>query len=150
MNAKARVSAARLAYEVCCTAFSDRTFIRRYFIVGVGNLSINFGVFYVLYHFLDVWYVLAALIGFTTRFIFKFVSLRFWVFGHKTTKSVVSHFIYFSLLEAGSYVLSLPFLVLLVEWLHFPPPAGVILTIITFYVFGMLMARLIFKTNKQQ
>jgi len=127
--------------------FSDRTFLRRYVIVGIGNVSINFGVFWILYHFFDAWYVLASIVGFFTRFLFKFTALRFWVFNHRSRQRIGTHFVQFSLLEGVSYLAGLPLLVFLVEWVHLPPPAGVVLTIAALYLFSMSMARLIFRKD---
>lgn len=137
------------AYEAFRNIVSDRIFLRRYVLVGVGNVSINFGIFYILYHFLGVWYIAASFIGFSARFLFKFTALRFWVFGHTTTKSIVTHFVHFSLLEAGMYVASLPLLVFLVEWVRLPPPLGVVITIAVLYVISMGISRIIFKIRDQ-
>ncbi len=127
---------------------TDSVFLARYVLVGMGNVTLNFGVFWVLYHFFGVWYVLASLIGFLARFIFKFFALRIWVFGHRTRYAIARHVIGFSLLEAGGYLLGLPLLVFLVEWVHLPPPLGVIATISILYVFNMCMSRMVFRTKK--
>lgn len=137
----------RHAHRAIRNALSDRTFMLRYVVVGMGNVSINFGVFWILYHFLGVWYVLASMLGFFVRFLFKFLALRFWVFGHKTREYVATHFFHFSLLEAGSYAVGLPLLIFFVQVLDLPPPAGVILTIAILYVFGMTMSQVIFRAR---
>ncbi|MDB5190068.1 MAG: GtrA-like protein [Parcubacteria group bacterium] len=99
-----------------------RSYLARYYVMALVGVCINFGTFWILYHALGVWYLFAAIGAFVLRFLFKFASIRTWLFlDPHAPKSLRTHSAYFIILELSSLAASSLLLVTLVEGLRFPP-----------------------------
>ncbi|MDB5245404.1 MAG: GtrA-like protein [Parcubacteria group bacterium] len=99
-----------------------RSYLARYYVMALGGVVINFGTFWILYHVFSVWYLEAAVGAFAFRFLFKFITIRTWLFlDPHAPKTFRIHSAYFLTLELSSLAVSSLLLVTLVEGLRFPP-----------------------------
>jgi len=126
-------------------AFSDARFVRRYVLMGVMSTVLNFGAFWILYTLLSFWYLLAAAFAFLIRFVFKFHSVRTWLFETEIQRQVPRDLMVFTLLE-GNYLLA--YLVLLaafVELLHMPPFLALVLASLITSATALVVTRTLFR-----
>jgi putative flippase GtrA len=125
---------------------ADLRYLVRYISLGPANVAVNFSVFWVLYHVFDVWYMIAAALGFAARFLFKFFALHLWVFGH-AKGAVLPRFMRFALIDLTLYLIGTPLLYFLVEWGGLPPPLSLILAISILYLVGLVGLSASFKQD---
>lgn len=137
-----RLSYSRTSFRA--TFWSDRQWVLRYLVMGGGSVSVNLGVFWILYHFLGTWYLLANLIAFLVRSVFKFCVLRMWVSTQNPRRRTLDQFVPFITADVMLYAIGTPLLAALVEWGGLPPPAALIVTIFILYLAGLGIARRLF------
>jgi putative flippase GtrA len=60
--------------------------IKKFAIIGIISTAINYGVFFVLFKYLHLYYLLASACGFVTGLFFSYAFNRLWTF-----ESVMAH-----------------------------------------------------------
>ena len=104
----------------------QRQFIK-FIVIGVFSTVINYGIFFILYHFIAVHYIASSAIGFMSGVFVGYHFNKNWTFG-VAEKS--PHYLYqYYLVYTISLVLGLGFLHLLVKRLDIIPEIANILTI---------------------
>ncbi len=115
---------------------AHRSYLARYYTMAFGGVILNFGTFWILYHVFSVWYLAAAVCAFVVRFLFKFTSIRTWLFlDPHAPDTLGTHSGYFFVLELSSLAVSSLLLVTLVDGLGFPP-FGALVGVVTLMSMG--------------
>ena len=120
---------------------SDRRFTSRYVVMGFGSSALNLGVFWILYNVVHTWYLAAALVAYSARFVVKFVAVRLWLFGERVSRDLKEHFARYALLEFSYLTASLILLSFLVDREGYPPFLSLCLVIGVLYITGAIAAR---------
>ena len=55
----------------------------KYWLVSLLSIIAQVGMLYTLVEFVQIWYILAALIGIGCGFLINFIGNKFWTFGYK-------------------------------------------------------------------
>ncbi|GHU80645.1 hypothetical protein FACS1894145_7230 [Bacteroidia bacterium] len=70
----------------------------RYTIVGGGAFVVDFGLLYMLTHFLHLHYLLSATISFIAGLLVNYVFSTLWVFNKKTVRNKYLEFLIFAII----------------------------------------------------
>ena len=144
LNGRVR-SAGTAAIRACSDAARDPAFIFRYISLGAFSTVVNFGVYWVAAELWGMWYVFAAVLAFITRSVFKFLSIRTWLFGDPIPGHVFRHLAQFVALEALFLGSGIALLALLVEAAGLPPFPGLIVSSFVTSVMALILTRYVFK-----
>jgi putative flippase GtrA len=79
---------------------TDNIFLQfiRYTIVGGGAFIVDFGLLYLLTHFLHLHYLLSATISFIAGLLVNYFFSTIWVFSKKTVKNKYFEFLVFAII----------------------------------------------------
>ncbi|MDB4992295.1 MAG: hypothetical protein JWL75_540 [Parcubacteria group bacterium] len=114
--------------------------------MAIGGAIINFGSFWVFYHVLQIWYLLAAVSAFALRFFFKFLIIRTWLFlDPHMSGTFLIHGTYFFVLELSSLAVSTLLLFILVQGLELPPFLALIGIVALMSAGNAMLTRLFFR-----
>lgn len=93
---------------------------QRFAVVGVANTTIGYSVFFLLFHFVHLYYILSAVLGYVSGLLFGFTFSRRWAFRSSDVRRG-RQLLRFGSVYLTSLALSMLFLKFLVAMLRFDP-----------------------------
>ncbi len=121
----------------------------RFCFAGAAGVIAYYAALYSLTEYLDVWYVLSAVIGFILNTGLNFTLQKFWTFQNKETHMVGRQLVLYVGMTVSFMVGNTVFLYLMVEYLHmWYIGAQVILTVII-SVLSFIISGRIFKNERR-
>ena len=94
---------------------SRHKIILKYIVVGIASAVIDISVLFIFKKYLNIWYLLAAMVAFGCSFSFGFVLQKYWTFGDVSVKKLYDQMFNYLLTVVVSFVVNIGVLYLLVE-----------------------------------
>ncbi len=115
----------------------------RFLVVGVASFAVDYGIFFVLFHYFDVQYIVASTISFTLSLVLNyFLTLKF-VFEARPGRNVALEFAFYIGLNIIALGLNQLILFLTVDLLGVSPLIGKLIATAVVLVYNFISRKLL-------